>query len=443
MLLTKNKHEETATLELDWDPEIDTPATIVVIGGGPAGVEATLYARFLGYSVLLLDTTKVGNSLLAWGDREMPWSWGEVTSSLGLAALAAQGTQGLPAADARVTYRKYVELYLLPVARTDLIYDCVQIQSEAVSLSRLGASPYSKLSPEQIAEREFRVLINSSKRGEYTQIAELILDCGGLANRRLGLASGGGKAIGEQTHAAAWHTGKRDILGVQRSRFAGQHTVLWGNDYSACVNACELMQLVREAPGTRLTWLLPKMVGAKEPCLGVPWFAEEIYTQAKQLINGEVDQCVCIPAWGIEAIEHNSEREAAEAPWKLLLQTREDETLSLTCDQFINCGPSAPSATAAGLLAPETASVSADLHSADSGDIDFRHAGGLTTEPHYYVLGEQSPALALPLWDSNANVTTPSVLQQIRDQIRGTFSLVGGRRNLDLYASVQTRRDAP
>ncbi|MEC9117285.1 MAG: FAD-dependent oxidoreductase, partial [Planctomycetota bacterium] len=30
---------------------IDTPATIAILGAGPIGLEAALYARFLGYEV--------------------------------------------------------------------------------------------------------------------------------------------------------------------------------------------------------------------------------------------------------------------------------------------------------------------------------------------------------------------------------------------------------
>ncbi len=28
----------------NWDPEVESPATIAVIGGGPTGIEAALYA---------------------------------------------------------------------------------------------------------------------------------------------------------------------------------------------------------------------------------------------------------------------------------------------------------------------------------------------------------------------------------------------------------------
>ena len=44
---------------IDWDPEIDSPAAVVVVGAGPIGIETALYARFLGYDVQLIDHGKV------------------------------------------------------------------------------------------------------------------------------------------------------------------------------------------------------------------------------------------------------------------------------------------------------------------------------------------------------------------------------------------------
>ena len=149
-------------MHIDWDPEIDTPATIAVIGAGPVGVEAALYARFLGYFVLLFDTRRVGHRQAAWGEQLLEQTWGELTSPLGLAALAAQGADSeapsasLPNSDARVSYRQYVQQYLIPLARTDLLYESVQINSPVVSISRTNCGVDQELPIERRAEQEFR-----------------------------------------------------------------------------------------------------------------------------------------------------------------------------------------------------------------------------------------------------------------------------------------------
>ena len=38
---------------------LDTPATIAITGNGPIGLEAALYARFLGYQVILVGKTSL------------------------------------------------------------------------------------------------------------------------------------------------------------------------------------------------------------------------------------------------------------------------------------------------------------------------------------------------------------------------------------------------
>ncbi|MFN5103922.1 MAG: hypothetical protein ACK5GJ_14110, partial [Planctomycetota bacterium] len=51
---------------LPWDPEMESPATIAILGAGPMGIEAALYARFLGYHVSIFETRRVAHRMLDW-----------------------------------------------------------------------------------------------------------------------------------------------------------------------------------------------------------------------------------------------------------------------------------------------------------------------------------------------------------------------------------------
>ena len=392
---------------MDWDPEVDTPATIAIIGAGPAGVEAALYARFLGYFVMLFDTRRVGHRLLACGDELLAQPWSEVTSPLGLAALAAQGTaKELPASDARVSYRQYVEQYLIPVARTDLLYESVQINSPVVSISRTCCGSGQVVSLEQRAEQEFRLLIDSQQRGEYTQLADVVLDCSGLG-RLPGLASGGGLAVGERASLGHMLLGRVDVLGKHRARLAGKHALMYGRDWAACANALDIVKLARETPGTRATWIVPKQLDGTDP-LRLPSDASDEFASAAQrlLTNQDSDSPIgCVKAWGIEAARFD-ETEG----WRVRLQVEEEETVDVLGANFINCRDASRdwSLTHALPLATDLA------------------AEGLTAEPHYYVLGHKAV-------ESDAAFAIPQAFEHIKQ----VFARIGGRAELDLYDTVR------
>lgn len=406
-------------LSLQWDPEIDTPATVVVIGGGPAGVEAALYARFLGYSVFLLDAIKVGDSLRCWGDHPMQGSWGQVTSSLGLAALEAQGVGDLPSADTKITCQQYVEQYLLPVARTDLLHDSVLIHSTVRSVSRVGCLPGDALSPSQRSELEFRILIDSKQRGEISHLADIILDCSGLDSLRTGLASGGGLAAGELAATASMSRGKLQLAGGtqaddSRANFVGKHSILWGGDAAACANAVELAALANEDPETKLTWMVPKRMAKSSSRLHVPEHAQALQTQAANLREQTHPRVVCLDAWGVDGLQfHDPEG------WLVRLQTREDEILEIRGDRFINCSPAIPDwRFLHGLSVPANSMSEQDTDAPTSNS-------GLTTEPHYYVLGQKSCPSRFP------------TIGDCLEQIRRVFAWIGGRQDLNLYETVR------
>ena len=409
-------------MQIDWDPEIDTPATIAVIGAGPVGVEAALYARFLGYSVLLFDSRRVGHRQLAWGDLRLEQTWSELTSPLGLAALAAQGTdQDMPSSrlsngdlsdpSAHVSYRQYVEKYLIPVARTDLLYESVQVNSPVISISRTSCGGDATIANERRAEQEFRLLIDSRQRGECTQLVDIVLDCSGLA-RPAGLASGGGLAIGERTVQSEMLHGRVDVLGKHRVRLTGKHTLLFGRDEEAFGNAIDLAQLARAAPGTRATWIVPKQLGGHDTLSFPPHATAEFVTAARKLANNEDSDSpvVSLAAWGIESMQVDS-----ESAWRLRLQISEEETLDIQGDEMINCQTTQRDWSFTQAL-PLVQRPGAD---------------GLTGEPHYYVLGQKA-----------MSASERCKMPQAFEQIKQAFARIGGREELDLYETVRRHNSA-
>ena len=125
-------------MESRTEMSLDTPATIVIMGAGPVGLEATLYARYLGYDVRLLEAECVGASLKRWGDRLLPDSFGTLASSLALEALSAQSNSFVPPGEAsQLTGIEFLQQFLIPLAESDLVSDCLHCPVRVTSI-RLG-----------------------------------------------------------------------------------------------------------------------------------------------------------------------------------------------------------------------------------------------------------------------------------------------------------------
>ncbi len=82
---------------MPYDPEVESPATIAIIGAGPVGIEAALYGRFLGYEVEIYDTGRPARQATRWNHRRMNVPVHACTTSLGHAAIASHDENYQPA----------------------------------------------------------------------------------------------------------------------------------------------------------------------------------------------------------------------------------------------------------------------------------------------------------------------------------------------------------
>jgi threonine dehydrogenase-like Zn-dependent dehydrogenase len=120
---------------------LDTPATIAIIGNGPIGLEAALYARFLGYQVILVGDTSLADMLAAGDNIELNLVLSDLSSTLGRAALAAHDEQQQFSLETSLlSCQSWYESYLGPLSKTDLLADQQQWQVtlESITLSENG-----------------------------------------------------------------------------------------------------------------------------------------------------------------------------------------------------------------------------------------------------------------------------------------------------------------
>ena len=406
---------------IEWDPEIDAPATIAVIGCGPVALEAALYARFLGYGVFVYEQGRIASKLSKTPERLMgrgtDHTSGELCSSLGLAALDAQESPCNLDDTRDVSSQEYLEHYLLPLARTDLLRDSIGVQSKVCSISRTCSDASLDQDLTTKSELEFRVLISSRKRGEYVQIADIILDCSGLATQQ-GLASGGGLAVGEQDLLPN-ENGYWPEFGetCQNSLSPTDHVMIWGDNQAACSAVLQLAAMIEKEQIEKVTWIRPKRLSnSKLKFRGVPEAEREACEQLAAELQPKLVQ---LDAWGIESLK------LVDTSWKVVCQTTDEETLDLHCTAFINFSDQQRDWSFWPGTPPKPVDYEDSSESAPENVPKNALRSVFTTEPHYYLLGEKS----------QRNLS----LHQAREQIKNLFSIIGGRRELDLYSSIQPK----
>jgi hypothetical protein len=410
-----------------WDPEIEAPATLGIIGGGLLGVEATLYGRMLGYDCFLLDAGRLAGSLRAWGERPLAGSAGDYISPLGRLALAAQfPDRPVPDLHQRLLASDLLEQYLLPLAKTDLVRDHVMIQTEVLSVSRLN---YRRCEPADWQSRcndMFWLGLSSRQRGEFSLQVDAILDCTGLAARPAGLGPGGGMALGQslceqhvQYRLPAW----------SESQWSGRRADRWvllGAGPASFQLASELAARGDWEPGFRLQWVVPAAAADRLP-------------EAEACLKPLGDQAAAFVALGAERLAFTE-----QGRWQIELLVDEGHRLPLAADWVWAPDSRQPDVrlTEAIRVARESTEPwpirPAEFFGSswqgqsplESGiEPDWEGWQLATTEPHYYWLANR------PAADGSSDSPSPRVapLGDWQARVRDLYALMSARRDLDLY----------
>src|SRR6476619_99326 len=100
------------------------PLRVAVLGAGPVGVEAALYAKACGLSVAVYERGAVCEHLLRWGHVKLFTPFGMNVSPLGLQSLLREKrSRDLPADTDLLTGRQLREAYHVPLAESEAILD--------------------------------------------------------------------------------------------------------------------------------------------------------------------------------------------------------------------------------------------------------------------------------------------------------------------------------
>jgi thioredoxin reductase len=421
---------------------VDTPATIAIIGAGPIGIEAALYARVLGYDVVVYEAgPQVAYAVYQWGHVKMFTPFGMNRSPLGLTALAAQDENyPSPSDEELLTGREWAARYLVPLSQTDLLSDHLRLQTKVLRIGKGEIHKEEMPGHEDRGDWPFRLLVRGPDGEERLEEADVVIDTSGVfASQPKWCGYGGIPAIGEigLREDSKIEYRMPEFLGKDRSRYAGKHTLLIGAGYSAATNAVALGQLIREVPGTRVTWITrregPASAGGPiTPIAGDRLPERERLALAANALAGDPQSGVIYwPGNVVEAITKVGSGDGET--FDVLLAGPQEGTHRF--DRIIaNVGFTPNRVLYEELQVHECYAslgpiklAAALLGSASADCLDQKTCGPktlLNPEPNFYILGAKS-------YGRKSTFLLSVGLEQIRE----VFTIIGDRETLDLYRS--------
>jgi Pyridine nucleotide-disulphide oxidoreductase len=377
-----------------------THLRVAVIGAGPIGIEAALYARTCGLTVAVYDRGPVGAHVRKWGHVRMFTPFGLNATPLGLAEVRREKAgRSLPPESDLLTGRQFVDAYLTPLAESETLLESLHLEEAVLQIGRA-----TSLKKAETGERlPFRLLVRDGKGQERIDTADVILDCTGTFNTPQRLGDGGIPAVGELNARPHIAWGIEDILGEKRGHFAGRSIILIGDGYSAATTICALAELAEEVNETWVFWLSNAPRGAP-----LPRIPNDFLKERDRL-----------------ATRANSLATRCDANLEYHPQTLIDEVTSHGPDTGFRVAGRSNGQPVSWEVERVIANVGyrADLRICDGLRVDEPTGSPETRESGYFILGAKSYAR-----DSGF------LLRDGFDQIRKVFAQLTGNPRLDHYA---------
>lgn len=223
---------------------------VAVIGAGPAGLAAAARLIERGIEPLVLEAgSTVGANLLGYGHVRLFSPWRYNVDHAMAALLAPTGWQA-PPDDELPLAGVVVERVLKPFAALPAVARTLRLNTKVTAISREG---FDKVKTSGRDHSAF--VISAVQDGQpVTLRARAVIDASGTWGTPNPLGANGLPAAGERENAASIFYGIPDVLGAQRSRYAGKRTLVVGAGHSAANTLLALATLAQREPGTRLAW---------------------------------------------------------------------------------------------------------------------------------------------------------------------------------------------
>src|SRR5438067_13449436 len=152
------------------------PLRVAVLGAGPVGVEAALYARACGLTAAVYERGQVGEHLPRWGHVRLFPPFGMNATRPGLQTLRSERpARDIPAEADTLTGRQFRDAYLVPLAESEPLRGSIHIQHAVLRVGR--SAGVKKSEPE--GARPFRLLVRDAAGHERIDAADHEPGCTG------------------------------------------------------------------------------------------------------------------------------------------------------------------------------------------------------------------------------------------------------------------------
>ncbi|MDO8337712.1 MAG: NAD(P)-binding domain-containing protein [Microcella sp.] len=224
--------------------------SVVVIGAGPQGLAAAAHLLERGLEPIVLEQgSGPAASVSEWGHVRLFSEWPELVDAASARLLAAAGVSAPTSGDPFGA--EWVADYLAPLAAA--LGDRVRYGARVTGVARAGRDLLVD------AGRDAAPFVVHVRRADGTEeriVATAVIDASGSWATPNPAGADGLPALGETAAAAEGLVSYRIPTPDEVASLAGAHTVVVGNGHSALGAIVALARVVREHPGTRVTWAL-------------------------------------------------------------------------------------------------------------------------------------------------------------------------------------------